>query len=105
MRVRGLTEKPQDTGEGHSEYWVGDAVWVKPPHGRCDTRYGTGEVTGVISQHAVEVDGVPRHVRDLRGRTGDATLSEDDDWEWYGNARSRREEEDVKPADDVMDEC
>ena len=103
VRVRGLTEKLQDTGESHAEYRVGDAVWVKPPHGRCDTRYGTGKVTGVISQHAVEVDGVPRHVRDLRGRAGDAAPSEEDDWDWYEDTRSQREEDGAEPADDVMD--
>ena len=103
VRVRGLSETLQDACESHAEYRVGDAVWVKPPHGRCDTRYGTGRVTGVISQHAVEVDGVPRHVRDLRDRAGDAAPSEEDDWDWYEDARSQREEDGAEPVDDVMD--
>ena len=104
VRVNGLTERWQEKCEGNEEYRVGDEVWVKPPHGRCDTRYGTGKVTGVISQHAVEVDGVPRHVRDLRGRAGDATLSEDDDWEWFDGTRRRRVEVDDEPADDATGE-
>ena len=105
VRVRGLTEKWQETGESHAEYRVGDAVWVKPPHGWCDTRYGTGKVTGMISQHADEVDGALRHVRNLRGRAGDATPDEDDDWVWFDDTRRRRTSEvDDEPADDVMHE-
>ena len=50
------------------------------------------------------MDGVPRHVRDLRGRAGDATLSEDDEWEWFDGTRRRREEVDGELVDDVMDE-
>lgn len=48
-----------------SRFRVGDSVWVRPVNGRCTTRYGRGHVTGTISQQAVEVDGIPRHVRDL----------------------------------------
>ena len=43
-------------------------MWVKPPHARCSTKYGTGRVTGVLSEQAVQVNGIPRHVRDLRPR-------------------------------------
>ena len=51
-----------------SRYKTGDTVWVRPPTARCDTRYDRGVVTGVVSEQAVEVGGVPRHVRDLRPR-------------------------------------
>ena len=72
-------------------YAVGDLVWTKPPDARCDTRYQKGTVTGNVSQWAVEVDGTPRHVRDLRPRApsviatgrppspGDAELSVEPD--------------------------
>ena len=40
-----------ELGDVNSPYDVGDDVWVKPPGSRCNT---------------VEVDGMPRHVRDLR---------------------------------------
>ncbi|CDW58423.1 Pol protein, partial [Trichuris trichiura] len=50
-------------------YNVGDDVWIRPPAGRCDTRYEEGTVTNVLSDQAVEVDGIPRHVRDIRRRT------------------------------------
>uniref|UniRef100_A0A5S6QBG4 Integrase catalytic domain-containing protein n=1 Tax=Trichuris muris TaxID=70415 RepID=A0A5S6QBG4_TRIMR len=56
----------QDPSE--STYRRGDLVWVKPPGARCDTRYHKGTVTEVISDRAVEVDGMPRHIRDLRRR-------------------------------------
>ncbi|KFD47071.1 hypothetical protein M513_12059 [Trichuris suis] len=51
-------------------YAVGESVWIRPHANRCDTRYDSGFVTRVISDQAVEVDGMPRHVRDIRRRTG-----------------------------------
>jgi hypothetical protein len=45
---------------------VGQTVFVKPPHARCTTQWSTGVVTGTRSPVAVEVDGVPRHVADVR---------------------------------------
>ena len=45
---------------------VGDNVWVKPEGVRCDREYDRGVVTNVVSDVAVEVNGMPRHVRDLR---------------------------------------
>ena len=47
-------------------YRVGDQVLVKPPGARCTTRWTTGQVTGVVSNNTVLVDGVPRHVLDVR---------------------------------------
>ncbi|KFD62788.1 hypothetical protein M514_05186 [Trichuris suis] len=49
-------------------YSVGDAVWVRPHAGRCNSQYDSDLVTRVISDQAVEVDGMPRHVRGLRRR-------------------------------------
>uniref|UniRef100_A0A5S6Q0C0 DUF5641 domain-containing protein n=1 Tax=Trichuris muris TaxID=70415 RepID=A0A5S6Q0C0_TRIMR len=49
-------------------YSVGDAVWVRPHAGRCDSQYCKGLVTRVISDQAIEIDGMPRHVRDVRRR-------------------------------------
>jgi hypothetical protein len=45
---------------------VGDEVWVKPPNGRCTTRWGRGRVTGVNSRNNICVDGMPRHILDIR---------------------------------------
>ena len=41
-------------------------MWVKPPEARCHTKYKLGTVTKVIFEQTMEVDGMPRHVRDLR---------------------------------------
>uniref|UniRef100_A0A5S6QPV5 Integrase catalytic domain-containing protein n=1 Tax=Trichuris muris TaxID=70415 RepID=A0A5S6QPV5_TRIMR len=49
-------------------YSVGDAVWVRPHAGRCDSKYCKGLVTRVISDQAIEINGMPRHVRDVRRR-------------------------------------
>ncbi len=54
--------RAQSTGP----YDVGDAVWVKPSENRCHTKYQLGTVTRVVSEQTMEVDGMPRHVRDLR---------------------------------------
>ena len=69
-----LLEEPPGIG---NPYQIGDTVWVKPPGSRCDTRFARGTVSRVTSDIAVEVNGMPRHVRDLRRRT--ETLSDDDD--------------------------
>ena len=47
-------------------YSVGDKVWVKPHGARCTSLWNPGIVTKVNSEHNVEVDGVPRHVCDMR---------------------------------------
>ena len=54
-----------EPGAIDSPYDVGDAVWVKPPENRCHTKYKLGTVTRVVSEKTMEVDGTPRHVRDL----------------------------------------
>uniref|UniRef100_A0A5S6Q3K8 Integrase catalytic domain-containing protein n=1 Tax=Trichuris muris TaxID=70415 RepID=A0A5S6Q3K8_TRIMR len=69
VRVRGVDPVVADIQSVQSPYSVGDRVWVKPPRARCDSKYQKGTVTGVLSNQAVEVDGTPRHVRDLRRRT------------------------------------
>mgnify|MGYP001792314217 FL=1 len=45
---------------------AGDVVYVKPPNVKCMSTWKTGKVTKVVSEQAVEVDGVNRHVADLR---------------------------------------
>jgi hypothetical protein len=45
---------------------VGDAVFVKPGNSTCTTNWTKGEVTGVTSRNNVSVDGIPRHVLDVR---------------------------------------
>ena len=45
---------------------VGDEVWVKPGHVRCTERWKKGTVTGINSRNNVSVNGVPRHILDVR---------------------------------------
>ena len=55
--------KPEVSGERIKEE---DVIWVKKLCSECMTRYGTGHVTEVISPQSVWIDGVPRHIKDLR---------------------------------------
>ena len=58
--------------EPECELTVGDAVWVKPGNARCTTRWKEGTVTHVNSPNNVDVDGMARHILDVRPRmTGD----------------------------------
>ena len=67
VRVKGIEFNPLPELEVTEErFRKGDAVWVKNPRGKCTTRYGTGLITEVTSPQSVRVDGVPRHVKDLR---------------------------------------
>uniref|UniRef100_A0A5S6QAY4 Integrase catalytic domain-containing protein n=1 Tax=Trichuris muris TaxID=70415 RepID=A0A5S6QAY4_TRIMR len=68
VRLRGA-DRPAQQRHSESPYQAGDLVWTKPPGARCNTQYQRGAVTGTISDKVVEVDGMPRHVRDLRRRT------------------------------------
>ena len=47
-------------------YKVGDEVYVKPRTVTCTTRWPRGRVTSITDRGAIEVDGVHRHVADLR---------------------------------------
>ena len=55
-----------------SDFSVGDPVWAHQRGTRCTERSQPGVVTAVISPWVVEVNGTPRHVRDLRWRAHDA---------------------------------
>ena len=39
---------------------------MKPKGGKCTSRWSLGRVTGVTSSNNVDVDGVPRHILDIR---------------------------------------
>ena len=51
---------------GSVEFRIVDEVWVKPPKVRCTSKWNRGTVTGVNSINNVEIDGMPRHVLDIR---------------------------------------
>ena len=68
VRVRGIDRDSDKIVPGvvSCRFSIGDRVWVRDPSRRCDVRSTLGTVTQVLSAQAVEVDGMPRHVRDLR---------------------------------------
>ena len=70
VRLRGLDTVADldDDAVKQNPYKVGETVWVKPPGYRCSSKFGTGTVTRIISDQALEVDGMPRHLRDVRSR-------------------------------------
>ena len=67
IRIKGVEDNPlpePEVTKGMNE--KGDVVWVMNPSGKCTTKYSSGRVTEVISPQSVKIDGVPRHVKDLR---------------------------------------
>lgn len=65
---------PMSATEPHeqepAEYVTGDVVFVKPPAARCTDTWPIGRVTAVNSRNNVDVDGIPRHVLDVRPAGG-----------------------------------
>ena len=47
---------------------VGETVFVKPPDARCTSRWNEGIVTKVNSSTNFEINGMPRHISDIRKR-------------------------------------
>ena len=66
-RTKGV-EEVEEGPKPACRYQVGDSVWARPDEAKCDDPYVAGEVTNVISDLTVEVDGMPRHIRHLRRR-------------------------------------
>lgn len=58
---------------------IGEEVWVKPPDAKCTTQWRRGKVTDVHSTNTLSVDGIPRHVLDVRRVTFPSESSEDDE--------------------------
>jgi len=54
------------TDETVGTFVAGRQVFVKPPNARCSTTWNTGTVTRSQQGLSVEVDGVPRHIADVR---------------------------------------
>ena len=49
-----------------NSFSVGEEVWVKPSPPSCTKQWMPGKVNRIVSKHTVCVDGMPRHVRDIR---------------------------------------
>lgn len=79
---------PAEEGEKRATVRVGEEVWIKPPDARCTTRWGRGIVTSVQSPNNVSIDGIPRHILDVRPVVV-----------------SSEEDSDVEPSSDVHEEA
>ena len=89
--------RPEFVNDNARRQVLGDTVWMKPPGARCTSRWQMGRVTGVTSTNNVDVDGVPKHVLDIR-----RVFREDDsDREESGSGDGRGgEDEEVLPGPD-----
>ena len=83
-------EPVSDDGSVHPVVNVGDEVWVKPPSSRCTSHWSKGIVSGVNSNNNIEVDGMPRHVLDLRPVVNPEMEEEVQEYEVPTNAPVRR---------------
>lgn len=61
------SQRTRDDGnDRNGTYRIGNSVFVKLADARCNTRWKLGEVTKIVSDIVVEVDGTNHHVGDLR---------------------------------------
>ena len=65
-------------------YGVGDIVWVKTSYGRCTTKFRMDRVTQVNSPRAIQIDGIPCHVMNLRLFMGSkpSSVRDNDSEDW-----------------------
>ena len=67
VRVKGIETNPLSKREVSEErIKEGDVVWVKKKNRAVSARHDMEPVTEVISPQSVRIDGVPRHIKDLR---------------------------------------
>ena len=69
----------QDSPQMDLRIEVGEEVWVKPPNARCTTKWKKGRVTKINSRNNVEINGMPRHILDLRPATNEKSEQAVDD--------------------------
>ena len=70
IRLKGIDAVLLQEDTIYSPYITGDAVWIKSPHRRCTTQFDRGTVTRICNPHSVCVDGIPRHMKDVRAIHG-----------------------------------
>ena len=66
VRIKGIDARLPNRQGTRGPYELGDTVWMKPSNSRGTTSFRRGQITGIVSEQAVLVDGTPRHVRDIR---------------------------------------
>ena len=72
---KAYTPSVEDSAEASVR--MGDEVWVKPPNVRCTSQWNRGRVSGINSDNNVEVDGVNRHILDIRPVVGELDGGDD----------------------------
>ena len=77
---------------------VGDEVWVKPGEGRCTSRWKEGTVTKVNSANNVDVDGMARHILDIRPVVSDGEVEEETEPERVDEDRRYPQRERAPPV-------
>lgn len=60
------SEYVEDGRKLENVYHKGDRVYVKPVNAKCSSKWQVGRVTDIVSDCVVEVNGVNRHVADVR---------------------------------------
>ena len=70
-RHRDTKAKKNVLDGSHPKFQIGQNVFVRPGDARCTSKWNKGIVTRVINDIKFEVDGIPRHVSDLRPRRHD----------------------------------
>ena len=75
--------KPSETTKEYPPVSVRDQVVVKPKDGKCTFRWTVGRVTVVTSVNNVDVDGMLRHILDIRklygnGKDEDSKMEKND---------------------------
>ena len=93
-----------------SPYDVGDTAWVKPSENRCHTKYKLGTVTRVVSEQTMEVDGMPRHLRELRSAvppetaptTAQTYMSDDENFRCFLRIEDQRQSSDSEEEVDRL---
>ena len=98
VRIKGIDTRLPDRQGTRGPYEFRDTVWVKPPNSRCTTRFRRGQITGIVSEQAVLVDGTPRHVRDTRPALNTNPLASN------GNGESSNDELWIRPIPRVPDD-
>ena len=84
---------------GETQLKVGDEVWTKPPDHRCTTLWKPGVVTRLNTPNNISVDGVPRHVLDIREAVSRTEgLDENDEREVSNRDQSRPVRDRRQPA-------
>ena len=110
VRIKGVEDNPFPEPEvTRGKYEKGDVVWVKNPRGKCTIKYSTGRVTEVISLQSVKIEGIPRHVKDLRSvirtqlSSSDESATEDSERLIYLNSNPLDSDSDAssRPTDQV----